>query len=69
MPCPNMKPNAWMTAMKPNTTPTAPLALVPRLLTKAVSTRLYTLVIIIETMAGMASFNTSLDTGSPVMRS
>ena len=36
-PCPHKKPNAWRIAMKPNTIPVAPLALVPSLLTKAVS--------------------------------
>ena len=37
-PCPNVKPKAWIIAIKPNTMPTAPLALVPSLPTKAVST-------------------------------
>ena len=39
-PCPNIKPTACMIAMNPNTTPTAPLALVPSCPTNAVSTRL-----------------------------
>ena len=39
-PMPNMKPTAWMSAMKPKTTPMAALWLVPSRPTKAVSTRL-----------------------------
>jgi hypothetical protein len=39
-PWPNIKPKAWIIAINPKTMPTAPLALVPSLPTKAVSTRL-----------------------------
>ena len=54
--------------MKPNTAPVAPLALVPNVPTKAVSTRLYTLVISMGMIAGTASETTSLETDSLVMR-
>jgi hypothetical protein len=33
-PWPNMKPTAWIMDIRPNTMPTAPLALVPSWLTK-----------------------------------
>ena len=43
-PCPNMKPKALIIAIRANTTPVAPLTLVPSWLTKKVSAILYTLV-------------------------
>ena len=36
-PCPNINPNACKIAINPNTIPTAPLALLPNVPTKAVS--------------------------------
>ena len=39
-PMPRVKPTAWMIAIRENTTPTAPVALVPSWLTKKVSAML-----------------------------
>ena len=51
-PCPNMKPKALIIAIRANTTPVAPLTLVPSWLTKKVSAILYTLVTSILTVVG-----------------
>ena len=62
-PCPNMKPKALIIAIRANTTPVAPLTLVPSWLTKKVSAILYTLVTSILTVVGSPSCSTSLLTG------
>ena len=56
-----------MIDMKPNTMPTAPLALVPNWPTNAVSTRLYTFVTSIEITAGTDSPSTSFGMGVRVI--
>ncbi len=66
-PCPNINPKACMTAMNPNTTPTAPLALVPSRPTKAVSARLYIFVTSIDIIVGTESVSISFCTGVPVI--
>ena len=66
-PVPTKKPSAFNIIGIENTTPTAPVALVPSLPTKNVSARLYTLLISIVTMLGSASDRINPNTGAVVI--
>ena len=62
-PWPSINPKAWIIAIRANTTPVAPLALVPRRLTKKVSAILYTFVTSILIVVGSPNVKTSWWTG------
>ena len=62
-----MKPNACNIAIRPNTTPVAPLAEVPSVPTKYVSAMLYILVTSMEMIVGMPREMISFATGVSVI--